>query len=65
MNTKQKDKGREELTYEQRIQWFIDNFYETGMEYEILLHTMKDVDLDNFKWYDEFISIPKYKDNNF
>lgn len=50
-----------ELTYEERIKWFITNYYETGMEYEILLETMKDKDLNNFKWYNGVISIPKYK----
>ena len=50
-----------ELTYEERIQWFISNYYETGMEYQSLLVTMKDEDLDNFKWYDDVVSIPKYK----
>ena len=49
------------LTYEERIQWFISNFYETGMEYQSLLESMKDEDLDNFKWYDDFIKIPKYR----
>lgn len=50
-----------ELTYEERIQWFISNYYETGMEYQGLLVTMKDEDLDNFKWYNDVVSIPKYK----
>jgi hypothetical protein len=50
-----------ELTYEERIAWFVENYYESGMEYQNLLVTMKDEDLDNFKWYDDFISIPKYK----
>ena len=50
-----------ELTYEERIQWFVSNYYETGMEYQSLLVTMKDEDLDNFKWYNDVISIPKYK----
>ena len=50
-----------ELTYEERIQWFVSNYYETGMEYQSLLVTMKEEDLDNFKWYDDFIPIPKYK----
>ena len=49
------------LTYEERIQWFVNNYYETGMEYEGVLMSMKDYDLDNFKWYDEYIKIPKYK----
>ena len=48
-----------ELTYEQRIKWFIHNYYETGMEYGILLQTMRDVNLDHFKWYNEYISIPR------
>jgi len=50
-----------ELTYEERIAWFVENYYESGMEYQSLLVTMKDEDLDNFKWYDDFISIPKHK----
>lgn len=50
-----------ELTYEERVKWFINNYYETGMEYKILLETMKDKDLNNFKWYNDVISIPKYK----
>ena len=50
-----------ELTYEERIQWFISNYYETDMEYQSLLVTMRDEDLDNFKWYNDVVSIPKYK----
>ena len=53
---------REKLTYEERILWFVQNNYETGMEYSILLEAMKNDDLDNFKWYNEIIKIPKYKD---
>jgi hypothetical protein len=53
---------RQELTYEERVQWFVNNYYETGMEYQIMLLNMKGEDLDNFKWYDHFIKIPKYKD---
>jgi hypothetical protein len=48
------------LTYEERIRWFMNNYYETGMEYSILLETMKNEDLNNFKWYEEIIRIPKY-----
>lgn len=48
-----------ELTYEERVKWFINNYYETGMEYESLLISMKDKDLDNFEWYGEIIKIPK------
>jgi hypothetical protein len=49
-----------EYTYEQRIKWFIENYYESGMEYEGLLVSMKDTDLNSFQWYGETISIPKY-----
>jgi thymidylate synthase len=49
-----------ELTYAQRIKWFITNYYETGMEYKILLDTMKNENLDKVKFYDEEIAIPKY-----
>jgi len=48
------------LTYEERIKWFIDNFYETGMEYQILLESYKNDNLDEFEWYDDIIKIPKY-----
>lgn len=51
----------EELTYEQRIRWFVNNYYETGMEYQGMLHALRNEDLDNFKWYDEIIKFPKYK----
>jgi len=50
-----------ELTYAERIAWFVENYYESGMEYQSLLVTMKGEDLDNFKWYNDDISIPKYK----
>jgi hypothetical protein len=53
---------REKLTYEERISWFIKNFYETGMEYLILLETMKNEDLSNLQWYDDIIRIPEYVD---
>jgi hypothetical protein len=52
-------KKMRELSYEERIRWFVDNYYETGMEYEICLQTMKDFNLDNFKHYDEVVKIPK------
>lgn len=48
-----------ELTYEERVAWFIANYYETGMEYESLLASLKHEDLDQFKWYDEIICLPK------
>ena len=52
---------RKKLTYEERIQWFINNYYETGMEYGVLLIVMKNEDLDNVKYYNDIIKIPKYK----
>jgi hypothetical protein len=51
----------EKLTYEERVQWFVSNFYETGMEYEAMLDNMKNQDLDNFEWYGDIVKIPKYK----
>jgi hypothetical protein len=47
------------LSQEDRIKWFVANYYETGMELESLLVSMKDENLDNFVWYDEKINIPK------
>jgi hypothetical protein len=47
------------LSQEDRIKWFVANYYETGMELESLLVSMKDTNLDNFVWYDEKINIPK------
>ncbi len=47
------------LSQEERIKWFVANYYETGMELESLLVSMKDSDLDNFVWYGENIAIPK------
>jgi len=52
-----------ELTYEERIQWFISKYYESGMEYEGLLVSMKDTNLDSFQWYNETVSIPKYSND--
>jgi hypothetical protein len=53
---------RKKLTYKERIDWFVSNFYETGMEYKIVYDSFKDEDLDKIEWYDDFIKIPKYKD---
>ena len=53
---------RKKLTYKERIDWFVANFYETGMEYELIYDSFKSEDLDRIKWYDYFIKIPKYKD---
>lgn len=57
-----KRKPRELATYEERIMWFMKHYYETGMEYDLLLISMEGADLDNFPWYDDIIQIPKYKD---
>jgi len=47
------------LTYKERIYWFFKNYFESGMNYKILLSEMINDDLDNLKWYDAIISIPK------
>jgi hypothetical protein len=49
-----------ELTYEERVRWFVNNYYETGMEYASMLESMRNKDLDNFEWYGEKIQIPKF-----
>jgi hypothetical protein len=54
-----KDYSDGNLSQEDRIKWFVRNYYETGMEMELLLVSMKDTDLDNFVWYGEKIDIPK------
>ena len=53
------DDPNRELTYAERIAWFVANYYETGMEYEGLLVGMQTTNLVGFKWYDEIVSIPK------
>jgi hypothetical protein len=55
---------RIELTYEERVRWFVNNYYETGMEYASMLESMKNEDLDNFVWYGEKIQIPKFYSGN-
>ncbi len=52
---------REELSYEDRVLWFMQNYYESGLEYEIMLNNFKNEDLDNLKWYNDIIKVPKYK----
>lgn len=49
-----------EMSYAERVGWFFENYYETGMEMGILMKGMESEDLDKFKWHDEFISIPKF-----
>ena len=48
-----------DATYEERIAWFVANYYETGMEYSGMLESMRDENLDAFKWYDEIVKIPR------
>ena len=47
------------MTYKERVKWFFENYYETGMELEALYDSLKGEDLDNFEWYGEIINIPK------
>lgn len=49
------------LTYEERVSWFIKNHFETGMELQHMLETLKDEDLDNFEWHGQTLLIPKFK----
>jgi hypothetical protein len=53
------------MKYEERIRWLFENHYETGMEYEILLDSLKSQDLDKLKWYDDFLTLPKYRISSF
>lgn len=53
----------EPLSYKERIEWFFVNHYETGMELEIIMESMKDKNLDFYSWYDGHVSIPKFKLN--
>lgn len=53
---------RSRLYYRDRVKWFFTNYFETGMELGALIHSMQGQDLDNFKWYDEYIKIPNFKD---
>jgi hypothetical protein len=49
------------LTKNEKIKWFFENYYESGMELDILLKTMKNIDFDNFEWYGKKIKFPKFK----
>jgi hypothetical protein len=53
---------RKRLTYKERIEWFIANHYETGMEYQNIYYHFKNRNLDRIEWYNDIIKIPKYKD---
>jgi hypothetical protein len=59
---KKKKKSEDKLlSYKERVWWFVQHYYETGMEYQILIDSLKDDDLDNFRWYDEYIKFPKLR----
>lgn len=47
------------LSQEDKIRWFFSNYWETGMELDSLLVSMKNTDFDNFFWYEEKIDVPK------
>lgn len=52
----------DELTQEERVRWFYNNYWETGMEWLITLDSMKNTNLDEpFEWHGEKINIPKHK----
>lgn len=53
----------EKLSYEERVKWLFENFYETGLELKIMLESLRKENLDFLNWYDQVISIPKYKLN--
>lgn len=54
---------RIELTKLQRIKWFFTNYYETGMELEGTVQSLKDKDLDlGIDWRDGKVFPPKYLD---
>jgi len=53
-------KTETEMSYKERVLWFFNNYFETGMEFPSLLVSMKNANLDAFEWRGELISIPKY-----
>ena len=52
--------NRRVLRYDEKIKWFIQHYYESGMEYELLLVGMENEDLDNFVWHGDKIEFPVY-----
>jgi len=48
------------LTYDERIEWFMEQYYESGMKYEVLLDNMRNEDLDSFIWRGDKITFPTY-----
>ena len=54
-----KPKPDRPLSYREKVEWFVANHYETGMELEIMIESLKDDDLENFFWYNEKVHFPK------
>ena len=46
-------------TYDERIWWIYTNYFETGLEYESMLRNLKDTNLEEIKFYDGRIGVPK------
>lgn len=51
----------EELDFEERVQWFFANYYETGLEMHYLRESLIKENLDAVKWHDTIVAIPKYR----
>lgn len=47
-----------ELTHEERVAWFVANYYETGMELEGMTRALATENLDEFEWRGEIIKFP-------
>jgi hypothetical protein len=45
-------------TYEQRVGWLLSSQYETGMEYSIMLESLREKDLSNLEWTNGIINVP-------
>ena len=54
---------KKKLTYNQRIDWFYANYYESGMEHDTIYHLFKNLNLDKLEWYGDIVEIPKYKED--
>lgn len=48
-----------ELTYEEKVRWFVSKHHEDGMELKIMLDSMRDDNLDNFYWHKSKVEFPK------
>lgn len=54
---------RELLTIEDKAQWYVSNFYETGMEYPIILEAFRSENIKTVEVREgRVIKIPEYKD---